>query len=130
MKVFLAYGVAVVLSLLNGKLVAGAISGILLTPLVKPVERFAWVSKYLVPVLQGIAMGSVAVVTAKWILSWFSVELGWSMVAIIVVGFVVITIILMKNVEERRFHLSAGLGELLGILLAGYYFLRLTIWGE
>ncbi|MEJ2365969.1 MAG: hypothetical protein P8075_16890 [Deltaproteobacteria bacterium] len=124
MKVFLAYGVAVVLSLLNGKLVAGAISGILLTPLVKPVERFGWISTYLVPVLQGIAMGSVAVLTAKWILSWFSIKLGWSMLLIILISFLVIASILMQNREERRFHLYAGLGELLGILLTGYYFLR------
>jgi hypothetical protein len=124
---FLAYGVAVVLSLLNGKLVAGAISGILLTPLVKPVERFGWVSTYLVPVVQGVAMGSVAVLTAKWILSWFSMELSWSMIAILGIGFVVIASILMQNREERSFHLSAGLGELLGILLAGYYFLQVTM---
>jgi hypothetical protein len=117
---FLAYGVAVVLSLLNGKLVAGAISGILLTPLVKPVERFGWVSKYLVPFIQGIAMGSVAVLTAKWILSWFELAMGWMMVAIIIVGFVVICGNLARNIEERYFHLSAGLGELLGILLVAY----------
>lgn len=120
MKVFLAYAVAVILSLLNGKLVAGAISGILLTPLVKPVERFAWVSKYLVPFIQGIAMGSVAVLTAKWILSWFELAMGWMMVAIIIVGFVVICGNLARNIEERHFHLSAGLGELLGILLVAY----------
>lgn len=127
MKIFLAYGVAVVLSLLNGKLVAGAISGILLTPLVKPVERFGWISTYLVPILQGVAMGSVAVLTAVWILSWFSIELGWSMVVIILISFLVIASILMQNREERRFHLYAGLGELLGILLAGYYFIQITI---
>jgi hypothetical protein len=124
---FLAYGVAVVLSLLNGKLVAGAISGILLTPLVKPVERYGWISQYLVPVVQGVAMGSVAVLTANWILSWFSMELSWSMIAILGIGFVVIASILMQNREERSFHLSAGLGELLGILLAGYYFLQVTM---
>ena len=127
MKIFLAYGVAVVLSLLNGKLVAGAISGILLTPLVKPVERFGWISTYLVPILQGVAMGSVAVLTAVWILSWFSIELGWSMVVIILISFLVIASILMQNREERLFHLYAGLGELLGILLAGYYFIQITI---
>ena len=127
MKIFLAYGVAVVLSLLNGKLVAGAISGILLTPLVKPVERFGWISTYLVPILQGVAMGSVAVLTAVWILSWFSIELGWSMVVIILISFLVIASILMQNREERGFHLYAGLGELLGILLAGYYFIQATI---
>ena len=127
MKIFLAYGVAVVLSLLNGKLVAGAISGILLTPLVKPVERFGWISTYLVPILQGVAMGSVAVLTAVWILSWFSIELGWSMVVIILISFLVIASILMQNREERGFHLYAGLGELLGILLAGYYFIQITI---
>jgi ABC-type transport system involved in cytochrome bd biosynthesis fused ATPase/permease subunit len=127
MKIFLAYGVAVVLSLLNGKLVAGAISGILLTPLVKPVERFGWISTYLVPILQGVAMGSVAVLTAVWILSWFSIELGWSMVVIILISFLVIATILMQNREERSFHLYAGLGELLGILLAGYYFIQITI---
>jgi hypothetical protein len=120
MKIFLAYGIALVLSLLNGKLVAGAISGILLTPLVKPVERFAWVSKYLVPFIQGIAMGSVAVLTAKWILSWFELAMGWMMVAIIIVGFVVICGNLARNIEERYFHLLAGLGELLGILLVAY----------
>ena len=127
MKIFLAYGVAVVLSLLNGKLVAGAISGILLTPLVKPVERFGWISTYLVPILQGVAMGSVAVLTADWILSWFSIELGWSMVVIILISFLVIASILMQNREERLFHLYAGLGELLGILLAGYYFIQIAI---
>jgi hypothetical protein len=127
MKIFLAYGVAVVLSLLNGKLVAGAISGILLTPLVKPFERFGWISTYLVPIVQGVAMGSVAVLTADWILSWFSIELGWPMVVIILISFLVIASILMQNREERRFHLYAGLGELLGILLAGYYFIQITI---
>lgn len=120
MKVFLAYGVALILSLLNGKLVAGAISGILLTPLVKPVERFAWISKYLVPCIQGIAMGSVAVLTAKWILSWFKLAMGWPMVAILIVGFGLICGHLARNTEERHFHVSAGVGELLGILLVGY----------
>ena len=127
MRLFIGYGVALVLALLNGKLVAGAITGILLTPLVKPVERFGWISTYLVPALQGIAMGSVAVLTANWILSWFSIELGWFMIAIILMSFLVIASILMQNREERRFHLYAGLGELLGILLAGYYFLRVAM---
>jgi hypothetical protein len=112
-----------VLALLNGKLVAGAISGIVLTPLVSPFERFGWISKYLVPLIQGIAMGSVAILTAKWILSWFELAMGWSMVAIIIVGFGIICGNLARNIEERHFHLSAGVGELLGILLVGYHFL-------
>ena len=120
MRLFIGYGVALVLALLNGKLVAGAISGIVLTPLVSPVERFSWISKYLVPFIQGIAMGSVADLTAKWILSWFELAMGWPMVAIIIVGFVIFCGILARNSEERHFHLSAGLGELLGILLVGY----------
>jgi hypothetical protein len=120
MRLFIGYGVALVLALLNGKLVAGAISGIILTPLMRPVERFSWISKYLVPFIQGIAMGSVAVLTAKWILSWFKLAMGWPMVAIIIVGFVVICGHLARNIEERHFHLSAGVGELLGILLVGY----------
>jgi hypothetical protein len=123
MKLFIGYGVALVLALLNGKLVAGAISGILLTPLVSPFERFSWISKYLVPLVQGIAMGAVAVLTAKWILSWFELAMGWQMVAIIIVGFGIICGNLARNIEERHFHLSAGLGELLGILLVGYHFL-------
>jgi hypothetical protein len=109
-----------VLALLNGKLVAGAISGIVLSPLVTPVARFTWISKYPVPFIQGIAMGSVAVLTAKWILSWFELAMGWPMVAIIVAGFVVTCCILARNSEERRFHLVAGLGELLGIFLVGF----------
>ncbi|MGD8774507.1 MAG: hypothetical protein PVF76_00265 [Syntrophobacterales bacterium] len=121
MRLFIGYGVALVLALLNGKLVAGAISGIILTPLVSPFERFSWISKYLVPLIQGIAMGSVAVLTAKWILSWFELAMGWPMVAIIIVGFVVICGHLARNIEERHFHLSAGLGELLGIFLVGYH---------
>ena len=109
-----------VLALLNGKLVAGAISGIILTPLMSPFERFRWISKYLVPFIQGIVMGSVAVLTAKWILSWFELVMGWPMLAIIIVGFGLICGHLARNIEERHFHLSAGVGELLGILLVGY----------
>jgi hypothetical protein len=90
---------------------------------VSPFERFRWISKYLVPLIQGIAMGSVAVLTAKWILSWFELAMGWSMVAIIIVGFGIICGNLARNIEERHFHLSAGVGELLGILLVGYHFL-------
>ena len=120
MRLFIGYGVALVLALLNGKLVAGAISGIILTPLVSPFERFSWISKYLVPFIQGIAMGSVAVLTAKWILSWFELAMGWLMVAIIIVGFGLICGHLARNIEERHFHLSAGVGELLGVLLVGY----------
>ena len=120
MRLFIGYGVALVLALLNGKLVAGGISGIILTPLVSPVERFSWIPKYLVPFIQGIVMGSVAVLTAKWILSWFELAMGWPMVAIIIVGFGLICGHLARNIEERHFHLSAGLGEFLGILLVGY----------
>ena len=120
MRLFIGYGVALVLALLNGKLVAGAISGIILTPLMSPFERFRWISKYLVPFIQGIAMGLVAVLTAKWILSWFELAMGWPMVAILIVGFGLICGHLARNIEERHFHLSAGVGELLGILLVGY----------
>lgn len=123
MRLFIGYGVALILALLNGKLVAGAISGIILTPLVKPLERFTWISKYFVPFIQGIAMGLVAVLTAKWILSWFKLAMGWPMVAIIIVGFGLICGHLARNREERHFHLSAGVGELLGILLVGYHLL-------
>ena len=66
-------------------------------------------------------MGSVAVLTAKWILSWFELAMGWPMVAIIIVGFGLICGHLARNIEERHFHLSAGVGELLGILLVGYH---------
>ena len=121
MRQFIGYGVALILALLNGKLVAGAISGIILTPLMSPFERFSWISKYLVPFIQGIAMGSVAVLTAKWILSWFKLAMGWPMVAIIVTGFGLICGHLARNSEERHFHLSAGVGELLGILMVGYH---------
>lgn len=127
MKVIIAHVVALLLSLMNGKLVAGAISGIILTPLAMPFEHFAWVPRYLVPFVQGIAMGLVAVCTAKWALLWFGLKMGWPMVAMIVVGFVVICCILLKNIEERTFHLSAGLGELLGISLGSYYFLEMAI---
>jgi homoserine dehydrogenase len=46
--------------------------------------------------------------------------MGWPMVAIMIVGFGIICGNLARNIEERHFHLSAGLGELLGILLVGY----------
>lgn len=126
MKAFIAYMVAIALSLFNGKLVAGAISGILITPLVKPVEWATWVPRYLVPFVQGIAMGFVAVLTAKWVLKFFGLALGWGMVGLILVGFVVITSQLLKKVEERHFHLCAGLGELLGISLVSYYLLEMA----
>jgi hypothetical protein len=65
MKAIAAHIVELVLALFNGKLVAGAISGMLLTPLAKPFERFGWISRYMVPFLQGVAMSFVAVCTAE-----------------------------------------------------------------
>ena len=126
MKVIFAYILALLLALFNGKLVAGAISGIILTPIAMPFERFAFVAKYLVPFLQGIAMGIVGVCTAKWILLWLGIKMGWAMVAIISLAYVLISFHLLRRTEERHFHLSAGLGELFGIFLSGYYFLQMT----
>ena len=126
MKVIFAYILALLLALFNGKLIAGAISGMILTPIAMPFERFAFVSRYLVPFLQGIAMGLVGICTAKWVLLWFSIKMGWAMVAIIALAYVLISFHLLKRTEERHFHLSAGLGELLGIFLSGYYFLQMT----
>ena len=126
MKVIFAYILALLLALFNGKLIAGAISGMILTPIAMPFERFAFVSRYLVPILQGIAMGLVGICTAKWVLLWFSIKMGWAMVAIIALAYVLISFHLLKRTEERHFHLSAGLGELLGIFLSGYYFLQMT----
>ncbi|NQT54940.1 MAG: hypothetical protein HQ551_01785 [Desulfobacteraceae bacterium] len=127
MKVIFAYILALLLALFNGKLIAGAISGMILTPIAMPFERFAFVSRYLVPILQGIAMGLVGICTAKWVLLWFSIKMGWAMVAIIALAYVLISFHLLKRTEERHFHLSAGLGELLGIFLSGYYFLQMTV---
>lgn len=127
MKVIFAYILALLLALFNGKLIAGAISGMILTPIAMPFERFAFVSRYLVPILQGIAMGLVGICTAKWVLLWFSIKIGWAMVAIIALAYVLISFHLLKRTEERHFHLSAGLGELLGIFLSGYYFLQMTV---
>lgn len=123
MKAIIAYAVALALALFNGKLVAGAISGIILSPLSALFDRLTFISRYLIPYLQGIAMGFVGVCTAKWVLSAFSLGMGWPMVALIVLGYAVILLHLLKNEEERHFHLSAGLGELLGIFLGGCYFL-------
>ena len=102
MKIIIGYIVALALSLFSGKLIAGAISGILISPLEKPLERVTWVSKYLVPFLQGIAMGVVAVATAQWVLPFFGLKLDWAMIALIVIGFVVIAFNLMKNIKEKH----------------------------
>jgi hypothetical protein len=121
-KVIVGYAVALVLALFNGKLVAGAISGMVLKPITMPFEYHTWVPRYLVPFLQGLAMGGVAISTAEFVLSWFKLNMGWAMVAMITVGFAVIFSRLAKNAEERLFHISAGVGELCGIILASYYF--------
>jgi len=70
-----AYVSALILALFNAKLVAGAISGIVITPLAKPFERVVVVRKYIVPFFQGIFMGGVALYTARWFLDWVGVEL-------------------------------------------------------
>ena len=125
-KVTFFYIIAFLVALFNGKLVAGAISGMILTPIAMPFERFAFVAKYLVPFLQGITMGLVGICTAKWVLLWLDIKMGWAMVAMIALAYVLISFHLLKRTEERHFHLSAGLGELLGIILSGYYFLQMT----
>jgi hypothetical protein len=122
MKVIVGYAVALILALFNGKLVAGAISGMILTPISMPFEHRTWVPRYVVPFLQGIAMGAVAISTAVFALSWFKLKMGWVMVAMITAGFVIISSRLAKNIEERHFHLTAGVGELWGIFVATYYF--------
>ena len=122
MKVIIAHIVALALALFNGKLVAGAISGILLTPLAKPFERFGWVSRYMVLFLQGVAMGFVAVCTAEWVFLQFGLKMGWAIIAMIIFGYVLISCHLMKRIEERHFHISAGVGELLGIFVGSYLF--------
>ncbi len=121
----LGYIMAFAAALFAGKLVAGAMAGILVTPLVAPVERKApAIPRYIVPFIQGIAMGGVALFTAQWVLGAFQLKLGWAMVAAIVVGFILIFSILYRhNPEERAFHLSAGLGELTGAFAAGVYLL-------
>lgn len=121
----LGYIMAFAAALFVGKLVAGAVAGILVTPLVAPVEEKApAIPRYIVPLVQGIAMGGVAVLTAQWVLGAFQLNLGWAMVAAIVIGFVVIFSILYRhNPDERSFHLSAGLGELTGVFAAGVYLL-------
>lgn len=123
MKIIFAYSIALILSLINGKLVAGAISGIILSPIAKPLEHVKFVDRYLIPFLQGIAMGGVAVFTAQWVLAWFDFPIAWLTVGLLLIGFVVICSYLSKNCAERQFHLSAGVGEVLGICLAGAYFL-------
>jgi hypothetical protein len=124
MKVIFVYILTFLLSLFNGKLVAGAVSGMILTPIAMPFERFAFVSRYLVPFLQGIAMGLVGICTAKWVLLLFGIKMGWAMVAMIALAYVLIFFHLLKRTEERHFHLSAGVGELLGIFFSSYYFLQ------
>ena len=124
MKVIFVYILTFLLSLFNGKLVAGAVSGMILTPIAMPFERFAFVSRYLVPFLQGIAMGLVGICTAKWVLLWVGIKMGWAMVAMITLAYVLIFFHLLKRIEERHFHLSAGVGELLGIFFGSYYFLQ------
>ena len=124
MKVIFFFIIAFLLALFNGKLVAGAISGAILTPIAMPFERFAFVSRYLVPFLQGIIMGLVGICTAKWVLLWFGIKMGCAMVAMIALAYVLISFHLLKRIEERHFHLSAGVGELLGIFFGSYYFLQ------
>ena len=126
MKVIFVYILTFLLSLFNGKLVAGAVSGMILTPIAMPFERFAFVSRYLVPFLQGIAMGLVGICTAKWVLLLFGIKMGWAMVAMIAFAYVLIFFHLLKRTEERHFHLSAGVGELLGIFFSSYYFLQVA----
>jgi len=127
MKTILIYLLTIVVALFNGKLVAGAISGTLLGLLVTPSEHGSWTSRYVVPFIQGLAMGFVALCSVKWVLLWFHLEMGWSAVAILIVIFVMICSVLMKNAEERAFHLSAGAGELLAIVAGSYYFLQVAI---
>ena len=126
MKTVIAHAIALVLALLCGKLIAGAISGILVSPLESAFSRFSFVTKSVLPFLQGIAMGVVAVITAEWIFRAFSLKMGWIMVCLIALGSVTISYHLMKNIEERHFHLPAGLGELFGILLAAHYYLQMA----
>ncbi|HBF42557.1 MAG TPA: hypothetical protein DDW42_02790 [Desulfobacteraceae bacterium] len=95
----------------------------LITPLVISFKDNTIISRYLVPFVQGIAMGFVAVCTAKWVLMAFSLEIGWTMFAMLALGFVVICCVLVKRIEERHFHIAAGAGELLAILLSSSYFL-------
>jgi len=127
MKLIAGHIVAFVLALFNGKLVAGAISGILLTPLAKPFERFGWISRYMVPFLQDVAMGFVAVCTAEWIFLQFGLEMGWAIIAMIIFGFALISSHLMKRIEQRYFRLSAGLGELPGVFIGSYLFFPVVI---
>lgn len=124
----LAYGAALVLSLVNGKLVAGAISGIVLSPLESPFKGLPWISRYAIPFIQGIAMGFVAVCTAKWVLAAFGLHTGVVMIAMIIAAFVAISSTLLRRSPEKHFHLSAGLGELFGIVLGSYYILQLALW--
>lgn len=121
----LGYVMAFAAALFAGKLVAGAIAGILVTPLVKPVEeKVPAIPRFIVPFVQGIVMGAAALFTAQWVLGAFKLTLGWAMVAAVVIGFVVIFSILYRhNPDERTFHLSAGLGELAGVFAAGLYLL-------
>ena len=126
MEVIFVYILTFLLSLFNGKLVAGAVSGMILTPIAMPFEGFAFVSSYLVPFLQGIAMGLVGICTAKWVLLLFGIKMGWAMVAMIAFAYVLIFFHLLKRTEERHFHLSAGVGELLGIFFSSYYFLQVA----
>jgi len=126
MKVLFFHILAFSAALFNGKLVAGAISGMILTPIAIPFERFAFVSRYLIPFLQGIAMGLVGICTVRWVLLWLSIKMGWAVVAILTLANVLISFHLMKRTEERHFHLSAGLGELLGLFLGAYYFLQMA----
>ncbi|GEM_PF-2239053 len=126
MKIILAYSVALILSLINGKLVAGTISGIILSPFARPLAHLKSIERYGIPFLQGIAMGGVAVFTAQWVLAWFGFPIAWLTIGLLLIGFVVICSYLSKNAAERHFHISAGIGEVLGICLAGSYFLHLV----
>lgn len=116
-----AYVSALILALFNAKLVAGAISGIVITPLAKPFERVVVVRKYIVPFFQGIFMGGVALYTARWFLDWVGVELGLIFVMLLAFCLVVLNSILMKTPEERHFHASACTGELTALIILTFH---------
>ncbi len=118
---FMAYLVALLLALFNAKLVAGAISGIVITPIARPAEGIAFVRKYLVPFVQGLFMGTVALYTARWFLGWVNAPLGLVFVVILAFSLVVINSILMRNPEERHFHASASVGELTALVVISFY---------
>ncbi len=117
----IAYLAALLLALFNGKLVAGAISGIVITPLAKPFERLALIKRYIVPFVQGLFMGAVALYTARWFLEWVKLNLGLPFVIVLALCLVVINSILMRNPAERHFHASACTGELTALIILAFH---------